>query len=111
MGIRTKTSWHEEKFFGDHSEPEDRQRYAAITEAARVFAGVMAENAPEYSNETRSAVRAVQEAALWAKEAIRIWRPKPEAEHACPEHHPPSGSQSNDPSDLSLPPEWLLPDK
>lgn len=62
--------------FGDH-EPRagDAERCAAINDAAREFARVIADSAPQNSNETRHAIRAVQEAALWAREAIRTWQP------------------------------------
>ncbi|SRR5579871_2627467 len=65
-----------ESMFEEH-EPKaaDAKRYAAINDAARQLAKVIAENAPENSSATRHAIRAAQEAALWAKEAIRTWRP------------------------------------
>jgi hypothetical protein len=52
---------------------EERQR--AEQHFASRFRRVIAENASQNCDETRRAIKAVQEAALWAESAIRTWRP------------------------------------
>lgn len=50
---------------------EDIDRIVAINEAARTFAQLVFERTPR-SNETDRSVAAIQEAALWAREAILL---------------------------------------
>jgi len=77
MDQSTKRDYHniEGRFAPREPNASDTERLATISKAAAVFAKAIADNAPENSDETRHAIKGVQEAALWAKEAIRIWQP------------------------------------
>lgn len=61
----------DEKFAAHAPKAEDAERYATINEAARNFAQVVFENTPR-GHETDNAMRAIQEAALWAREAVLL---------------------------------------
>jgi len=61
----------EEKFTAHEPKPEDAERYTTINEAARVFARVIAENTHPGA-ETDNAIKAIQEAVLWAREAVLL---------------------------------------
>lgn len=63
----------DEKFALHEPQAADAGRYAAINEAARNFAQVVFENTPR-SHEADNAMRAVQEAVLWAREAVLLTR-------------------------------------
>jgi hypothetical protein len=63
----------DEKFAFHEPQAADAERYAAINDAARNFAQVVFQNAPR-GFETDNAMRAVQEAVLWAREAVLLTR-------------------------------------
>lgn len=70
----------DEKFARHDPKPKDAERYAAINEAAGAFARVVFETT-HCGRETDNAIRAIQEAALWAREAVllthRVAPPRP----------------------------------
>ncbi len=71
MDQSIKIDWYDidEKFAVHEPKAEDADRYAAINEAARAFAQVVFENTPR-GHETDNAIRAIQDAVLWAREAV-----------------------------------------
>ncbi len=50
-------------------------RCTAIGQAARLLVQTIVQTAPEHSNRTQYAHKAVEEATFWAESAVRDWRP------------------------------------